>query len=61
MTDAFDKLIIETLKNAIYLLPYAGAQLEGMQIGFYTYLTVLLYFAGEIYLVFFKKGKVGSK
>jgi hypothetical protein len=61
MLDAFDKLVIETFRNAIYLLPYAGAQLEGMQIGFYTYLAVLLYFAGEIYLVFFKKGKVGSK
>jgi hypothetical protein len=61
MLDAFDKLIISTIENAIYLLPYAGTQLEGMQIGFYTYLAVLLYFAGEIYLILFKKGKVGTK
>jgi hypothetical protein len=61
MFDAFDKLVIETIRNSIYLLPYAGTQLEGMQIGFYTYLSIFLFFGGEIYLILFKKGKVGSK
>ncbi len=60
MLDTFDRLIIETINKAIYSLPYANAQLGGMAIGYYTYLAVLLCFAGEIYLVLFKKGRAGK-
>ena len=60
MFDAFDSLVIETINNAIYSLPYANAQLGGMAIGYYTYLAVLLCFAGEIYVLFTSHNSANS-
>lgn len=60
MFDAFDRLIFSTVEKVIYSLPYANAQTEGIPLGYYIYLSVLLYFGGEIYLLFYRKGKVGK-